>query len=425
MTDAELSDVLTESLKTGQFKRDDLYLFDTEIAWKLSNEAHVREQQRLNTFSAIDKHNFSNTLVGHYLHSGINAQRIQREQLGDWMLTRAATVGAAAAVTEVRAFVDSGYIDIDEYLAFSGLEVLHPLSISEGIELVPMTEVPDSVLSISLVDPTWKYYGRDAQGYVRKKQVQLLSGFGKSNLYTDPHVAMAAIRLRRRMEPGLLVAPADIPNNQASMIEILGVLAATTGVAMFPVAHWTSPLPSTPLWDSLSWTYWSHQRALREFAELKGREAAVVIAVVGWQQLSQATKQKLRVPLERLNRSLAEPSPTDAAIDLGVGLEALLLGDLSPNDQISLAFRLRGAWLLGSTPAERKDLANQFNGIYSCRSKVVHGGILPSEPIKVGGQKMEPAEFICKHARVLGAKAVMRIVEMGKFPDWSELIVGA
>ena len=117
---------------------------------------------------------------------------------------------------------------------------------------------------------------------------------------------------------------------------------------MFPVAHWISPTPDIPLGGNLSWRIWSHQRALRPFASAADHAEAIGMAISDWGKLPDARRKKLRVPLERLNRALGATSPIDCAIDLGIALEALLLGELAPNEQISLAFRLRGAWLLGA-----------------------------------------------------------------------------
>src|SRR6267143_1431113 len=193
---------------------------------------------------------------------------------------------------------------------------------------------------------------------------------------------------------------------------------------MFPVAHWISPTPTTPLWGNFSWSFWSHLNALRPFATTAGNEANVITAVKAWEALPTQLKPRLKVPLERLNRGLAAPAAVDCAIDIGVSLEALLLGDLAPNDQISLAFRLRGAWLLGTNPVERKDLARHFSAMYSCRSAAVHGGKLPTDGFSVNGIKVSADEFMMKHGRSLAAMAILKVIGRADMPDWSALVLG-
>jgi hypothetical protein len=424
MTDNELADVLKVALKDGLHVRDDLYLFDTKLAWDLTNEAHVHEPQQLAVFAALEAHPQIHPILGMHLNCGLNGQRITRENLGSWLLTRAMRIGPEAAVAELRSFIDSPHCDLEEYLAFSGLEVSKPTSLPGGCELIPMSEVPESVLSISLTDPDWYYFGRNAKGHVHRRSVQRLFEFGKSTLHLDPHVAMAALRLRYKSAPAVLPTPGDLPNSLNTLLEFLQVFATAACTAIFPVAHWVAPTPTTPLWKCFSWRRWSHLNALREFKTYEGNENRIISALTSWAKMPDPMKNKLRIPLERLNQALAAHSPIDCAIDLGLALEALLLSDLEASDQISLAFRLRGAWLLGGNPIERQSYLQQFKAIYTCRSAVVHHGMLPPKKLSLGDAKVSPDEFITKNARLLAASAVLKVIDRGSFPDWGSLLVG-
>lgn len=426
MTDDELISVLEHALKDGRYDRDDLYLFDTKTAWQLTHEAHVHDAQRDKVIAALEAHPDIAPLLGMHLNGGgINAPKLDREPFGGWLLTRAAQIGAVAAVTELRAFLDSQFCELEEYLAFSGLETVAPISLPEGVDLVPITAVPESVFSISLTDPDWFCFRRNAKGQVLRKTVQILAQFGTSAWHIDPHVAMAALRIRHKMRPKVVPAPIHFTNSTAKMFDSLRVLAADACTAMFPVAHWISPSPTTPLWNYFASTQWYHLNSLRPFATTKGNEARIAAIATAWEVLPEQVKSKLIIPLDRLNRALAAPLAVDCAIDLGLALEALLLSDLLPNDQISLAFRLRGAWLLGTTPTERKHLLRQFNHIYTCRSSAVHSGTLPSDKLQVNGEKVSAYDFTLKHARPLAARAILRVIALGEIPDWSALLVGA
>jgi hypothetical protein len=148
MTDDELAKVLDQALKEGLYEPDDLYLFDTKLAWQLSNQVHVNGAQRKEVFAALEKHPDISPLLGLYINSGINGQKLARESLGDWLLTRGTQIGSVSAVAELRAFVDSQHCDVEEYLAISGLEVASPISLSARIDLIPITAVPESVVTI-------------------------------------------------------------------------------------------------------------------------------------------------------------------------------------------------------------------------------------------------------------------------------------
>jgi hypothetical protein len=330
-----------------------------------------------------------------------------------------------SAVAELRAFVDSQHCDVEEYLAISGLEVASPISLSARIDLIPITAVPESVVTISVTDPDWTYFGRNAKGHVRRKTVQTVANFGTRTLHADPHIAMAALRIRHRREPKVLTTPVDLPNSLGELADTLRVLAAELCTAMFPVVHWTAPTPATPLWSSFGWRAWYHLNSLREFETTKGNEERIVARVAAWEGLTRDVKSKLVIPLDRLNRAIAAPLAVDCAIELGIALEALLLSDLGKNEQLSLAFRLRGAWLLGTTPEERCDLRQKFNQIYECRSTAVHHGALPSKGFSMNGAKISADVFIEEHARALAATAILNVISRGKFPAWEELLVGA
>ncbi|HEY7184461.1 MAG TPA: hypothetical protein VIC84_23695 [Blastocatellia bacterium] len=424
MTDNELVDVLKAALKDGLHIRDDLYLFNTQVAWDLTNQAHVQEPQRMAVFAALEAHPQIQPILGMYLNRGLNGQPLTRENLGDWLLTRAMKNGPEAAVAQLRPFVDSSHCDLEEYLAFSGLGVSAPTTLPGWGELIPMSEVPESALSISLTDPEWSYFGRDVKGHVHRRTVQTLYQFGTNTLHANPHVAMAALRLRHKRTPAFLSTPSDFPTSLEPLLEILLVLAAATSTAIFPVAHWVAPTPTTPLWKYFSWRQWSHLNALREFKTYEGNENRIISAITNWAKIPDSMKHKLRIPLDRLNRALAASSAIDCAIDLGLALEALLLSDLEPNDQISLAFRLRGAWLLGKNPTERQSYLQKFNAIYTCRSKAVHRGTLPPKNFSFGDVKVSPGEFMVNTARQLAASAVLKVIDRGSFPDWNSLLVG-
>lgn len=420
----ELAKVLATALEQGRYERDDLYLFDTKLAWEMTNQAHVRDPQRMTVAEALQAHPDVAPLLGKYSNCGLNAPPLTATALGDWLLTRASIIGADGATAELRDFVDRQHCEVEEYLAFSGLEVNAAMALSPEVDLLPMTAVPESTLSISLTDPDWTYFGRDARGHVKRKTATVLASFGKPTWHANPHVATAALRVRRKAVPKVVAAP-ESPQLAEAMIDRLLVIAAATGMGMFPVAYWVSATPATPLWSSFAWAYWSHVRALRPFATTVGNETSIIAAVRAWEAFPPSLKPKVKVSLERLNRGLGTALSVDCAIDIGVALEALLLADLAPNDQISLAFRLRGAWLLGKDPVERADLAGQFNAIYGCRSAAVHGGKLPSETYSVGAIKVPADEFMTTHARSLAARAVLKVIELGKIPDWRTVLLGA
>jgi hypothetical protein len=89
-------------------------------------------------------------------------------------------------------------------------------------------------------------------------------------------------------------------------------------------------------------------------------------------QLRPEVKNACDVAIERLNLARRRRSPGDQAIEGGICLEALLLGD-SSGQEITYKLKLRAALLLASTLQERRKIVKIVNAFYDLRSKTVHG----------------------------------------------------
>lgn len=136
--------------------------------------------------------------------------------------------------------------------------------------------------------------------------------------------------------------------------------------------------------------------------------------------LKPEVKKKLWVPLHRLNEAVKHQDSVDRALDLGIALESLLLAHQPSKEQLSLQFRLRGAWLLGRDGQHRTELFDTFNKLYSYRSFAAHSGAVaptktPAEEVK---KTLESGLELC-------GQAICKIVKEGGFPEWDRLVVGA
>ena len=96
----------------------------------------------------------------------------------------------------------------------------------------------------------------------------------------------------------------------------------------------------------------------------------------------------------------------------------LLLEENSGSDQISLVFRLRGSWLLGSSAAERQQLFGEFRNICSARSRVAHTGVFEAKdgPVKAKEEIESWLNLACR---------VFRKLVLEPKPNWSALVLGA
>ena len=138
-------------------------------------------------------------------------------------------------------------------------------------------------------------------------------------------------------------------------------------------------------------------------------------------------REKLQIPIDRWVESKTNRSRIDKIIDLGIALEALYLSDIDETTEVSFRLRLHAAWHLGENEEDRRQLMKEFGEIYDWRSKVVHTGKLPEK--RVSRKKRRPftrqevRQFI-ENAQDRCRESILKILEAGKFPDWSSLILG-
>ena len=128
-------------------------------------------------------------------------------------------------------------------------------------------------------------------------------------------------------------------------------------------------------------------------------------------------RDRLHVILRRISQAKQFNSRHNQILDLGVALEMLLLSDNNSTDQLSLTFRLRGAWLLGRDADERLRLYEQFKKAYNFRSKVAHTGT-PGKPKAAQEMRELLPTFV-----ELTEKVFQKLLLDGK-PEWDSLVLG-
>lgn len=133
----------------------------------------------------------------------------------------------------------------------------------------------------------------------------------------------------------------------------------------------------------------------------------------------QGADRKLRIAVDRWKRSKRPNARRrDRYIDLRIALETLYLKDFVNEQSPEMRFRLSlfGAWHLGSTFEERRDIRKTLRDAYDTASGVVHSGEISSK----SKDCLEEAQELCR----LGILKLLR--EGSPSPeDWGDLILGA
>lgn len=128
----------------------------------------------------------------------------------------------------------------------------------------------------------------------------------------------------------------------------------------------------------------------------------------------------IQLATKRLYSSYLRNSEEERAIDLGTCFEILLMHETkSANTEISNKLTHRGAWLIGTSGAERLEIAAKIKKIYGLRSKAVHEGKLPE---LATFEKVEERNRLFQECTAIIERLIIRLLE--GWPDWSELTIG-
>ena len=357
-------------------------------------------------------------LAGKMLNCGFGAFRqVSLETIRLWMVDYAARRGAQQAVKALKWFLEADKMPATYVVALRYLEVDHAVDLADGrARLVPFAALPDSNAKRAF-DPQ-----------LPENRTRIGQGGPAYQLFVAPPVA--ALVVPTVLEPKV-VSPGEETKVDLTDItfidDIVDSMALAGGLAPLVLGSWVDIDESVPLTGPLFGTdYGTFAQAVGQitFSVVTSFEASDLSRVCdGFLACADDVRHALRVPLKRLNQARHRAYPVDRAIDLGIAFEAIYLHDRVEPGQLSLAFRLRGAWHHGTTAEERRSFFERFRAIYRCRSSAVHDGTL-SDEVKVDGKSMLTTQFL-NDADRLCEKSIQRIVDAGALPDWDRMVLGS
>lgn len=159
-------------------------------------------------------------------------------------------------------------------------------------------------------------------------------------------------------------------------------------------------------WPRLDLTPPEVTEAISAFAELE--------------RLEETRRDDILIPMRRLRSAMTETKDfADAAIDLGIALESLLV---RPDESSEITYRLsmRGAALLGATPDDRVELKKRLAKIYSMRSSAAHRGGVPH---KIKGSGGGESDVLLHEGFRLAAAAIRKLLLLGCPTDLDRLLL--
>jgi hypothetical protein len=137
--------------------------------------------------------------------------------------------------------------------------------------------------------------------------------------------------------------------------------------------------------------------------------------------LPRRAKDRMRLPMSRLNSAMRRREDADTAIDLGIALESILLGKVETDKRYQGAIRC--SFLLGDNPDTRHHVYDLASELYNLRSKAVHRGVL--KPDDLNWFKGRKVRKVLEDGSQLMASVIKWFIQNhAQEPDWNTLILG-
>ncbi len=374
----------------------------SEIPVQFGGGRHVSVQNDL--LAAIDALPEMGRLKGLMMRIGFSSFSIQSRMLGEALILRSLRDGYQQALKDLADFFNSEDIGYSEIVLLGGISVSERINLGHGFYVCPPEEVP--------IEEFQKKHSESKSG----GQQFFAAKFDLS----DPKVVGAAL-IREKCTHAKFVSSQDFAAIVPSVnyVPLLLTLAGPSSPIVYrhffelddgEFLKGTAP-------DAFSWSP-EETRVTSHVPVVRGDFDGFSEIVTKFESLPERERTHLAVSLHRLNEAIRHRSPVDKALDLGIALESLLLSGKKEKEQLTLQFRLRGAWLLGHDGAHRSALYKQFQELYELRSLAAHTGTISTKKGVSVDDTLAQGQRIC-------ADAIRKVVLRGGYPDWGSLLVGA
>jgi Apea-like HEPN len=318
--------------------------------------------------------------------------------LVSWLISRGQQVGAAQSVEDLTRYLEVETIEVTIVLAVDGIHVESTVKF-DGCELIDWA-------ALALTDTKWHISARSALG-------------GRL-----PSAAVTRKRTIKRthVRPWSGQGP-NLPEPIEPALDTLRCVTAVAGAGFRLLHYWFEPEEWAP-WAPSHSTFGVNTTSMPRPVKI-GVSAASQVSecVANFSRVDDRQKSRLRVPLDRLNRSyLAGMLTVEKAIELGIALESLY-APAKLSEGIAFAVRSRAARFLGGSPDDRRETFSILKDVYDLRSLAVHAGRFDTkEANKKWRDEAKVREALDKGQKLVG-RSLVKVIEEGE-PNWEELDLG-
>ncbi|MEO9903655.1 MULTISPECIES: hypothetical protein [Alphaproteobacteria] len=310
------------------------------------------------------------------------------EEFVQGVVSRAAMVGAEAALNEVHSYQAADRVQLHRVLLLHDVHIDEAFTFSNGVNLVDLHELPDSPLRDSLIRQRWSMqmgWRIDAvmtTDFTVKKDIRAQDEHRANDRSTvKEETALTELLDDTRLLLSL-ARPADygLPVVAAATLVPVQLSFVQKGLGYSPFAE-----PLTTIGP--------------EIIGIEARNAEKLIAAFGG--LDEETKARMRIALKRLNDTKIDPDWANKAINLRICLENIFL---NPEEGSQIARRISER-----APGHTGFSKTRARKVYNFLSKAVHTGETQQHP--------EINEKII--AREI-QQVLRQIIHDGAYPIWPD-----
>lgn len=338
------------------------------------------------------------------IRSGSSFGTFEPKELAMWYLWAMNEYGAEIAATNLNKFLIAENVPVINTLWVLGIEVDEPIKLDNGIRILSIKDMP---------------YSQDKEQYL------------KHNFDISVHKIprpKAAITHECNVTKACKEDEFSVTNENDKeylkssylLYDVALLLNAIEGISCIPYYSTSYTMPDMPfgMFSASGGGSILHDIYGFRVSKLTSSNTTEINQLLNaFSTLSSHNKTRMSRILSRLSQAKRREQIEDKMLDLGIALEMALLEN--NKDQLSMTFRLRGSWLVGSDYEDRQHLYDQLLDIYNYRSQVAHNGALCSNDpgkIQVVRDKFEDYTLL--------AEKIIRQLIYNTKPDWPKLILG-
>lgn len=316
-----------------------------------------------------------------------------------WLISRGQQVGTQKAIEDLSWYLGTSFVDAGLTIGLDGIKVAKPMKFGD-YELAAWGD-------LELSDTKWNVASGSLSG--RK-------------------LPSAVLTCRYRVQKSTIQPPLGLEYLLMSGFEpahdLLRCIGLVSGVGIRLLNHWIEPEARAPLPVALTHlgidnTVFSNSVDLELISQLEIERCSQA-----FEKLDNNQKIRLRLPLDRLNKSfLSAINPVASAIELGIALESLFVPGKPPGG-ISYAIRTRAANWLGGSPEKCEQTMATLKDVYDLRSLAIHAGRFDTDGANKAWRDFEKVSVVLSCGRRIVAESLLKVVVVGE-PNWEDFDLAA